>query len=93
LITLLEWVFFQTVVGIALIGGLIYGIARVLKALFPGFPNPALIALPSALLALFTVPSIPRYQFEARALHEINGKPWLRVTNQTRWGALAEPLT
>lgn len=90
---LLEWVLFQTIVGSVIIGAIIYGVAHVLKAVLPKIPNPAFLAIPATLLAIFTLPSIPRYQFEARVLHEIGGKPWLRVTNRTQWGDLTEPLT
>jgi hypothetical protein len=56
-------------------------------------PNPAVIAVPAFLVALFTLPSIPRYQFESESLSEIEGKAWIRVINKTKWGSLTEPLT
>ncbi len=52
-----------------------------------------MIAVPIFLICLFTLPSIPRYQFEREALSKIEGKDWIRVIDKTKWGSLTEPLT
>jgi hypothetical protein len=51
------------------------------------------VVAPVFLIGLFTVPSLPRYQFERDTLEQLNGKDWIRVVNTTRWGDVLEPLT
>jgi hypothetical protein len=88
-----KWLFFDSIYGIVLIAVLTYGIFWAIKRAVPKTPNPAIFAVVVSLLGLFTLPSVPRYQFEREVASQIEGKAWIRVVNQTRWGTLTEPLT
>lgn len=92
-ISILKWVFFDTVYGIFVVFAIAYGIFWVLKQVFPKVPSPATMAAPFALLGILTVPSIPRYLFEQEVFDMTKGKPWIRITNQTKSGDLVAPLT
>jgi len=88
-----KWLFFDSMYGIAAITAVIYPLAMAIRKVIPAMPNPAVIAVPTFLVALFTLPRIPRYQFESESLSQIEGKAWIRVINKRKWGSLTEPLT
>lgn len=93
LASVLSWVFVKTIYGVVGIAAAVYVVLIVLKKAFPRLPEPAFIAVPVFLIGLFTVPSLPRYQFERDVMAKIEGKDWVRVVNKTHWGSLTEPLT
>lgn len=93
LTSLLSWLLVHTIYGIAAVAGLLYVVLRALKRRFPRFPEPMYVVAPVFLVGIFVLPSIPRYQFERETLAQIEGEGWIRVVNQTRWGAVTEPLT
>ncbi len=88
----INWIFFDTIFGIATIVMATYGIVRLL---FKDKENktPEIIAGVAFFTALLTIPSIPRYQFENEIREKINQSPWMRVVNETKWGDLTEILT
>lgn len=90
---IIKWLFFDTIYGIIAVAATVYFLAKVAKKTIPVIPNPAIIAVPIFIIGIFTLPSIPRYQFEREALSKIEGKDWIRVINKTKWGSLTEPLT
>ena len=92
-ISILKWVFFETIIGFVVVGAIAYGIFWAIKRVFPKAPNPAIMAGPFLLLAILTVPSIPRYLFEQDVFDMTKGRPWIRITNQTKSGELVAPLT
>jgi hypothetical protein len=79
--------------GIVGVGAVVYVALRALRKLFPRLPEPAFIAAPVSLIGIFTLPSLPRYQFERDTLANIEGRGWIRVVNRIDWGSLTEPLT
>lgn len=83
----------KTIYGVVGVAAVVYVALRALRKPFPRLPEPAFIAVPVFLIGLFTVPSLPRYQFERDTLAKIEGKGWIRVVNRTNWGSLTEPLT
>ncbi len=89
----LEWFFVTSIYGGVLIIAAIYLLAKGLKKKVKRFPNPEVIGGIAFLLAVFTMPSIPRYTFERQTLADIEGKDWIRIVETTRWGGIAEPLT
>ena len=93
IISIARWLFIDSIYGIAIIAAAVYFVAAGIRKIIPKFPNPYAIAAIAFLVALFTVPSIPRYEFEKEALSQIEGKEWIRVINKTNWGSITEPLT
>lgn len=92
-ISILKWLFSETIYGIVAVAAVIYGIAWIIKRIVPKAPHPAAVAVLVGVVGLFTVPSIPRYLFEQEVLAQIEASPWVRVTNQYKSGDLIEPLT
>lgn len=88
-----KWLFLGSIYGIAIIAGSVYFIALAVKKIVPKLPNPIVIAVLVFFVALFILPSIPRYQFEKSSLSQIEGKEWIRIINKTKWGSITEPLT
>ncbi len=88
-----KWLFLESIYGIAVIAVAVYFLAVGIKKIIPKSPNPAALAALAFFAALFTLPSLPRYQFESKSLSKIEGKKWIRVINKTNWGSLTEPLT
>lgn len=91
--SVLSWVMTNSIYGIGGIAVVIYVFLSALKKKFPKLPEPAYIAVPVFLIGLFTLPSLPRYQFEYDVMSKMEGKDWIRVVNKTEWGSLTEPLT
>jgi len=89
----LTWLFVKTIYGVVGVAAVVYVALSALRKTFPRLPGPAFIAAPVFLIGLFTIPSLPRYQFERDTLAKIEGKEWIRVMNRTNWGSLTEPLT
>lgn len=88
-----KWLFVESIYGIVVIAAAVYFIALGIKKIIPKSPNPGVLAAIAFVIALFTLPSLPRYQFESEALSQIEGKEWIRIINKTKWGSLTEPLT
>ncbi len=88
-----NWLFFDSIYGVLVLAAITYGVFWAVNCVVPKTPNPVLFAAAVFFLGLFTLPSIPRYQFERKVASQIEGKAWIRVVNRTRWGDLAEPLT
>lgn len=93
LASILNWFFIHTIYGLAAIAGVIYLALKALRKVIPKLPQPEYIVIPLALIGLFTLPSLPRYQFERDVMAKIEGKDWIRVVNQVRVGTFYEPLT
>lgn len=93
IISIGKWLFFDSIYGFAIIAGVVFILASVAKKAFPKFINPAIPAAIVFFLAFIILPSIPRYQFEKDTLLKINGKNWIKIINQTKWGAITEPIT
>lgn len=91
--SIISWLFLETIYGIGVIAGVVYLLFSGIKKVLPKSPNPAALAALAFFVALFTVPSIPRYQFESESLSQLEGKNWIRVINMTKWGSVTEPLT
>lgn len=88
-----KWLFFDSIYGTVIIAAVTYGVFWAVRRAIPKMPNPAIFAVVVGLLGLFTLPSVPRYQFERKVASQIEGKAWIRVVNRTKWGDLTEPLT
>ena len=88
-----QWVFLDSIYGIAIIAFAVYFLSLGIKKVIPPFPNPAILGALAFLITLFTLPSLPRYQFEKEVFSQIEGKDWVRVINKTKWSSLIEPLT
>ena len=93
IVSIAKWIFLESIYGIAVIAAVVYFIAVGIKKIIPKSPNPGAIAALAFIVALFTLPSLPRYQFESESLAQIEGKEWIRVINKTNWGSITEPLT
>jgi hypothetical protein len=93
---MLAW-FVQTVLfsvyGIVGSAALLYWVLGLTKRWATWIPDPTYVVVPLALVAIVTVPSIPRYRFESESLATIDASPWIRVVDKTKWGSLTEPLT
>lgn len=92
-ISIAKWLFLNSIYGVFVVGFAAYAIALGLRKVTPKAPSPAIIAGVVGVLALFTLPSIPRYQFAREALSQVEGKKWIHIVNETKWGDLTEPLT
>ncbi len=92
-LSIFKWLFFESVYGLMLIVAVTFGLAFVVKSFIPKSPNPWTIAIIVFFVGLFTVPSIPRYQFSNETLNNIDGKEWIRIINKENWGSVTEPLT
>jgi hypothetical protein len=93
LVSILSWLFFETIDGIIAVAILLYVALWKVRKRFPKAPEPIYIVAPAILVALLVVPSIPRYLFEQETLEKIEGKAWIRVVEKMRWGSASEPLT
>ncbi len=93
IISIAKWLFLESIYGIAVITVVIYFLAIGIKKVIPNSPNPAVAGAFVFVATLFTLPSIPRYQFEDESLSKIQEKDWIRVINKTKWGSITEPLT
>lgn len=93
ILSIINWLFTGSIYGIVIIAAVVYFITLALRKTIPKVPNPYIIATVSFFIALFTMPSIPRYQFEKESLAQIEGKAWMRVVHKTKLGSIAEPLT
>jgi hypothetical protein len=93
LTSIAKWLFLESIYGIAVIAAAVYFVALGINKIIPKSPNPGILAGLAFLIALFTLPSLPRYQFEKESLSQIEGKEWLRIINETQWGSVTEPLT
>jgi hypothetical protein len=82
-----------SVYGIVGLAALLYWALNVSKRRLTWIPNPTYVAVPLALVAIMTVPSVPRYRFESDGLAKIESSPWIRVVDKAKWGSLTEPLT
>lgn len=91
--SIVQWFFTGSIYGVALVAFAVYALTSLLKKLIPKLPSPAIIAAIAFFVALFTFPSIPRYQFEKEVLSQIEGKEYIRVTNKIYLGDVTEPLT
>jgi len=88
-----KWLFLESIYGIAIVAAAVFLLSVGIKKIYSKFPNPVILAALAFFVALFTLPSLPRYQFESESLSQIEGKDWIRVINKTSWGSLTEPLT
>jgi len=88
-----KWLVFDSIIGILIVAAAVYFVAAGIKRFVTKFPNPGVLAALVFFAGIFTVPSVPRYQFEKEALSQIEGKEWIGVINKTNWGSLMEPLT
>jgi len=88
-----KWLFFDSIIGILVIAAAVYFVATGIKRFIDNFPNPGVLAALVFIAGIFTLPSIPRYQFEKEALSQTDGKEWIRIINKTNLGSLIEPLT
>lgn len=88
-----KWLFLESILGIAVITAAVYFLGMGIKKVFPKAPNPGTLAGLTFVFTIFTVPSLPRYQFESDSLAQIEGKEWIRVISKTNWASLTEPLT
>lgn len=88
-----RWLFVESIYGIVVVAAAVYLTALGIKKVIPKLPNPFALAAIAFVVAICTVPSLPRYQFEDEALSQIEGREWVRVINKTNWGSLTEPLT
>lgn len=91
--SIVNWIFSGSIYGVAIIAGAVYLLGLAFKRVIPKVPDPAIFGGLAFVIALLTLPSIPRYQFERQALSLIQGKGWIRVMNKTTWGSMTEPLT
>lgn len=88
-----KWLFLESIYGIAVIAAAVYFVAFGINKVIPKSPRPDVLAALAFFIALFTLPSLPRYKFESESLSQIEGKEWIRVIDKTKWGSLTEPLT
>ncbi|PCI21592.1 MAG: hypothetical protein COB67_13980 [SAR324 cluster bacterium] len=93
IISIIKWVFVESIYGIAIVAVIAYFLAFGLKKVITNAPKPEIIAGIVFFIALFTIPSIPRYIFESETLSKVDGKPWIKILDKTKWGAITEPLT
>lgn len=93
IVSIAKWLFLESIYGIAVIAAVVYFMAVGIRKIIPKSPNPGVIAALAFIAVLFTLPSLPRYQFESESLAQIEGKEWIRVINKTNWGSITEPLT
>jgi hypothetical protein len=82
-----------SVYGIALLAAPIYGIFWLLRRFWPRSPHPGIPTVIAVLLAFLTIPSLPRYSFEAKALENIEQAKHMKLVSTSNWGSLTEPLT
>ena len=91
--SIINWLFIETIYGIVLICGVVYFLVKGIKKLIPAFPSPEILASLAFFIGIFTLPSIPRYQFEKEAFLQIEaGKDWVMVVNKTKLSSIIEPL-
>lgn len=74
----------------------IYFLLEKLRKVFPRYkriPNPANAVAVCFVLSIFTLPSLPRYQFERDTLLKIDQAKHLKLLSSNQAGSLTEPLT
>lgn len=82
------WFFTDRIFGTFFLAAIAYGIAKLVK-----IPLPEAAAAIAFLLALFTLPTYPRYKFEQDTYAELAKHPEYRIAQTTHWGSFSEPLT
>ncbi|MBL8054449.1 MAG: hypothetical protein JNK03_13825 [Nitrospira sp.] len=90
---LIQWFFTETIYGIFLLCLPIYGMAWVIKKGFKAAPDPSVISVLAGIVLAVTVPSIPRYQFQAEGLRMAQEHPEYKLAWTFRYGDILEPLT
>ena len=83
----------NNIYGFIPIIGTIYGFFFILKKVFKKLPNPLIFAGLSFFICIFTIPSIPRYNFENNVLLKYKNAGEFKLVNSSKWGALVEPVT
>lgn len=86
---IINWLLFDTIVGIGSLAALVYLISSKFNRRDMGFK----IALIVFFVGLFTLPSVPRYQFEQDVISNQVNKPWVKIAKTHKGGDIAEPLT
>lgn len=90
---LIQWFFTETTYGIFLLCLPIYGMARAVKKVFKAAPDPSVITVLAGVVLFLTMPSIPRYQFQAEGLRMAQEHPEYKLAWTFRYGDILEPLT
>lgn len=90
---LIQRFFTDTIYGLFILCLPIYGIAWLARRTFKSAPNPPLVAVITFGLLAMTLPSIPRYQFEAQGLKMVQEHPEYKLAWTARYGDFLEPLT
>jgi hypothetical protein len=90
---LVQWLFTETIYGAFLLCLAIYWVASLVKKLFKAAPRPSVVAVLAFVVLAATLPSIPRYQFQAQGLKMAEEHPEYKLAWTARYGDIVEPLT
>ena len=85
--------FFNTMWGIFLVGLIAFASAKILKKIFPRFPNPDAIAFYAGLVAFLTFPSRSKYSFERDVLNKLDRMPWANIVYKNYKSSFYLPIT
>jgi hypothetical protein len=91
--SLAQWFFLDSIYGGILVVAAVYSVAKFVKFRHASSPNPEVLAGVVLVLCFLILPAIPRYYFERQTLDELDGKNWIRITNETYAGAIWLPVT
>ena len=69
--SLINWLFFDSIFGVLIIGGLVYLILKKIKTSKSNTSLPIIIAGTIVWVGAFTLPSIPRYYFEEKVMLQL----------------------
>jgi|TARA_B100000315_G_C14453885_1_gene530450 hypothetical protein len=91
---IINWIFFESILGTFIITGMFFGIASILKKLIPSLPDFTALGGVLFLILLFTMQTYPRYEFHKKALESIeNLPPYAHIIDKTYTGDILEPIT
>ena len=91
--SLINWLFFDSIFGVLIIGGLVYLILKNIKTSKSNTSLPIIIAGTIVWVGAFTLPSIPRYYFEEKVMLQLKGNNGIKIVEKVKSRELAEPLT
>lgn len=71
----------------------VYFVFVLLRKIFSNLPHPGVFVGLAFFIALFTIPSMPRFNFEKEILSKYSSAGEFKLVNKAGWGALHEPIT
>jgi len=92
---MIEWIMYESIYGVILITAIAVYSAIGLRKVFPIISEKFVAAFSFLvfIISLFTLSSVPMYQFEGKVIRDISDKPWFRIIDRKTTSSLLTPIT